>query len=738
MGKLRGPVRIILLLGLVVVTACEPNSRSSSTPFPSVATALSVESRSPLPMALPTPTPLPTPTALPTPTPRPAPIMGRVVSVDGKPVVGAVVSSLQSTTTTNHDGAFELAAAGAPQWVTVQHPSFLSRTRAATPASPVLVRLTPDDGETVSIHFTGDVMLGRRFYDPNEDGDTSDGLLRPGDGADKHLALLRHVRPLLENAHLTVVNLETPLTSDPYVDPTRPRPAGFHPTKEFVFASHPVTAIALREAGVDVTGLANNHLFDTLDRGISETQNALEQAGFQPGAGYFGVGSSEMEAWTPAVANVRGQSIAFLGCTTITGVEHALAYVVSPTQAGAAGCNAKKIKTAVAAARATHDVVVFMIHGGYEYGRDPSENIQKLSALAQEAGATLVINHHPHVVGGFNWNGQSLTAWTLGNFVFDQTVWPTFESYLLRVELRRGKVVRAYTEPLMIEGFVPKGLTGRLADFVARGAAGRAPGPFRFEDGAMEVDVQGMAQRYDVPVPIDAEPSTGTIYHLEPGWWVSGFQGSGTIRLGRDLLWVGTFEDEDVDAQTRGGALWDLAGYDDKRIGPEYAYAGKVGARIQRGAPNTTNIVLTPLHRILVQSGTEISVVGIVRSQRHARLSLQLSWYADTKGASATQTAVPIAVKSDNVWTPFRLDVTVPPNTVALGLFLKLKPPTSGITVADFDNLAVIEWAPSDRSFSPLYDHIRVTGAGKAILSRDQLPGANLPASSSNALVLAP
>lgn len=42
-----------------------------------------------------------------------------------------------------------------------------------------------------------------------------------------------------------------------------------------------------------------------------------------------------------------------------------------------------------------------MIHGGYEYGSQMSNRIQSLSDKAREAGATLVINHHPHVVGGF-------------------------------------------------------------------------------------------------------------------------------------------------------------------------------------------------------------------------------------------------------------------------------------------------------------------------------------------------
>lgn len=70
-----------------------------------------------------------------------------------------------------------------------------------------------------------------------------------------------------------------------------------------------------------------------------------------------------------------------------------------------------------------------MIHGGYEHGRDLSVQVRRLSDIAVESGATLIVNHHPHVVGGLRFESGALTAWTLGNLLLDQTVWPTFESY---------------------------------------------------------------------------------------------------------------------------------------------------------------------------------------------------------------------------------------------------------------------------------------------------------------------
>ena len=196
---------------------------------------------------------------------------------------------------TDGQGAFHLTPTQTVQWVTARHPRFLPRTRAAIAGSPVLLRLSPDDGETISLQFGGDVMFGRRFYDRDEDGSTLDGRLRPGGGVAAHQPLLRGVAPLLGNADITAVNLETPLISNPYYNPLKPRPERFHATKDFAFASAPEAAQALRRAGVDVLDLGNNHLFDARERGIRETLTALHRAGFASGSGHFGAGRTEAE-----------------------------------------------------------------------------------------------------------------------------------------------------------------------------------------------------------------------------------------------------------------------------------------------------------------------------------------------------------------------------------------------------------------------------------------------------------
>jgi len=651
--------------------------------------------------------------------------LGRVIDINGSPISEARVSTEAGSSLSDSQGWFHLASTNEnPQWITVTKTGFITRTRAAEPDVPVLFRISPDDGKTIVLNFGGDTMFGRRFFDPNEDGDPSDGLLPLNPSVQDHLKLLAPIQPLLKSSDLTVVNLESALSNEPFFSPRDPRPATFHPYKEFVYASGPNSVIALKQAGINVVDTGNNHIYDMLDNGLTFTLSALDQANMA----YFGSGSTEEAAWAPKIIHVKGQSIAFIGCTTIwTSIPpvtaHDISYVASDQQhkGGAARCTTGKLYTAVAGAKKTADVVVVMIHGGFEYASTPSENITNLSNIAKSAGASLVINGHPHVVSGFLWDQQSLIAQSMGNFIFDQTLWPTFESYMLTVYVREGKIIRAFVEPLIIKDYIAHGVTGEFADYVARGAAGRESGSFIVENGAMEVDINQAARTFTKTSSVDG--GNGAIIQIPQSQWISGFQGKGSLTLGRDLLWVGSFENHVVDNESGTLPLWEQTAKININVGGKYAYEGQVGISLSRGSGNQTDAVTTNLHRILVKPGDKITISGMVRESQGAITKLQVSWYPDTLGPSSNQMLKPLTVESAGIWQPFQFDVQVPNGIVALGLFLKLSPPHTGISNADFDNIRVIQWAPAKTPFNLLYNFAYLIGTGDLTYSQAVLPG---------------
>lgn len=694
-----------------------------------------LSSCSSLPGQNPTPSPIASPQSFFNLIPRPnsqqqeeasQDLVGRVIDMDGNPIQGTTLESLKNTAMSDKDGWFRLPSQELPQWIKATSPGFISRTRAAAPGIPVLFRLIPDDGKTIVIHFAGDTMFGRRFFDPNEDDYTADGLLPLEPTVDDHMRLLAPVKTLLENADFTVVNLETTLNDPAFFPKAVPRPAIFHPTTAYVYASHPNSAVALKQSGVDIVDMGNNHTYDMLGAGLNNSLSILDQAGVL----HFGAGTNETNAWAPVIISSKGQTIAFLGCTTLriplkTPITNDIPYVAFDVlrKGGAAYCAEARLRSEIIKAKQQADIVIVMIHGGTEYDPTPTNKISYLTEIARQAGATLVINHQPHVIGGFSLRDQSLIAWTMGSFLSDQTIWPALKSYMLAVYLREGKVVRAYVEPLMLDGFVPHGLTNQMADDVIREAAGLKPGPLIMESGAMEVDLRSHALQKTYTESMDGGSAPGKLFGIPQAQWISDFKGTGKLLLGRDLLWVGGFENDEIDSASHGAPLWDLES-GSIRIGRDYAYEGETGIRLTSDVTDSHDAVSTNLHRVWVYPSTNLSIIGIVRLNQGVTAQVQLSWYSAASGPSFLKETKPIEVQSYGNWQPFRFDVHVPNRVMALGLYLRLKPPDKGTVTADFDDLRIIEWANPRAQFSPLYNYALLTGSGDLTLAQDILPGA--------------
>ncbi|WP_240157747.1 CapA family protein [Pseudonocardia broussonetiae] len=678
-------------------------------------------------------------------------VSGQVIGLDGELVRDAEVAAGESRARTDESGRFEIPVDDRGSWVTVEHPAYLSRTRAGIPGDPLLIRLTPDDGATVALHFGGDVMTGRRFFDRDEDGDRDDALIDDFADVDAHRELLEPISPLLANADLTTVNVESPISEEPYLDPTRPRGDGVHPTKDFVFASGTALPDALAAAGVDVVGLANNHQYDLLEDGVRATIDGFVDAGFAPGSTQFGLGATVDAAYIPAIALAGGLRIAFLGCTSIIGSEHAIGYVADPDQGGAAPCEEARVRDSVAAAAAASDMVVFSVHGGFEYGRDPSGQVELITSVARQAGAQLVINHHPHVVGGLDWDGRSLAAWSLGNLVFDQTVWPTFQSYVLAVHVRRGEIVRAYLEPVMIDDYVAHGIGTGSADYIARTAAGLSRGPFVVEDGAGELNLGDHMASQPVTTSLIGS-ATGRITEIGDGWLLD--QADPALsEFGTDLLWIGDFDDDVLGADR--GTLW-TEGDDITVTRDEAAPERGNYYQLRRDAADADPLFGTTIHRLLLTNPgsvglrrtrnqlsdddpgatapppagaalaeAQVSLTAILRVDPGAQVEVRLAWYSDTRGPSGSQTTQ-VITSSDTAWQQLRLDAAVPPDAVAVAILVRLSPPTplsgqpappSQVTVG-VDRVRLIEWSPRGTPPTRGTTHVRSFADGVASLSR--------------------
>jgi poly-gamma-glutamate capsule biosynthesis protein CapA/YwtB (metallophosphatase superfamily) len=259
-------------------------------------------------------------------------------------------------------------------------------------------------------------------------GRTAKLLRRPSDA-------FGPIAPLLRSADLTIVNLETAVTSR-----GKPQPKQYH------FRTRPAAFIALRDAGVDIANMANNHVLDYGRTGLADTLAAARRAHFP----VLGIGRDAAAAWSPYVVDVRGIRIAFLGVSQVA--ELAPTWVATSGRSGEANAiNVRRTLAAVRAAKKVADVVIVIMHWGTEGQACPDANQLALAPKLARAGANIIIGSHAHVLQGSGWLGRTFVAYGMANFLWWEASYSTSTGVLL-LTLHRNGAVSARFVPATVSG----------------------------------------------------------------------------------------------------------------------------------------------------------------------------------------------------------------------------------------------------------------------------------------------
>jgi len=181
---------------------------------------------------------------------------------------------------------------------------------------------------------------------------------------------------------------------------------------EMVFKTDPKAVEGLNFAGFNVLSLANNHIMNFGKDGLESTVNILDENNIS----HIGAGVGKDEIYKSVVKDVQGTKFSFLAFTynsdqrkTGTGDVY-----------GVANMDVGKMKEVVQKSSIEADVVVVSMHAGNEYQISPSSFQENFARNAIDAGADLVIGHHPHVVQTVEKYKEGYIIYSLGNFVFDQ------------------------------------------------------------------------------------------------------------------------------------------------------------------------------------------------------------------------------------------------------------------------------------------------------------------------------
>lgn len=256
------------------------------------------------------------------------------------------------------------------------------------------------------------------------------------------------VAPLFQAADIAVGNLECALGD-----------VGEPADKSYTFRAPPAGAEALAMGGFDVITLANNHAMDYGPEALLQGLGLLHAAGLAT----IGAGADDAAAHQPAILTSDGLRVAFLGYVHVP-VEGRSPFFDTQTWSatasapGLAWADPARVASDVAAARQQADLVVVVLHSGYEYVPPPSEEQMAAARAAIDAGAALVIGHHAHILQGIEFYNGGVIVYGLANFAF--TIDGPPETAILNAWLDKSGVRQIELIPAVVQ----LGGQPRLAD----------------------------------------------------------------------------------------------------------------------------------------------------------------------------------------------------------------------------------------------------------------------------------
>ncbi len=202
-----------------------------------------------------------------------------------------------------------------------------------------------------------------------------------------------------------------------------------HPRNNLIFTGPPIGARMLHLAGISMVATANNHALDYGLRGLSETMSNLEAAGIP----FAGSARRARDLYEPALIERNGVRIALFACTAIMNMRP------GGWDTLVAWADTARLFPRMRVWRDSADFLILSYHGGEEYREHAGREVQAFGRAAVDAGADLVLGHHPHVPYGWERREGRLIVHSLGNFVFRQPgkFW-TEHSYAVAVVLEKG------------------------------------------------------------------------------------------------------------------------------------------------------------------------------------------------------------------------------------------------------------------------------------------------------------
>lgn len=290
--------------------------------------------------------------------------------------------------------------------------------------------LQPTPKEPITLIFTGDVIPARSV---NSQMVQRNNFKYP----------FEETASFLQNADLTIINLEAPLVKNCPVTDTG-----------MIFCGDPRFIEGLDYAGIDIASLANNHASNWGKEGIDQTVALLNQNNIAT-TGINNIVYKE----------VKGTKFSFIAFNGVSPFDSPYISKIEKSD----------IENKVKEAKSNSDFIIVLYHWGKEYSFLPVSdasiapfNPVEIGRFTIDMGADLVVGNHPHVIQGYEIYKEKPIFYALGNFVFDQ-MWSseTRIGVLLKIDLLGNKITSFSFYPVRIDNYAqPKFIEGEEKEAV--------------------------------------------------------------------------------------------------------------------------------------------------------------------------------------------------------------------------------------------------------------------------------
>lgn len=258
--------------------------------------------------------------------------------------------------------------------------------------------LYPDKEEpTVTLAFTGDVMLGRRVAQEAEHSGTSPW---------------KNILPSLESFDYLIANFEGAIGNSYNLDPTKNNPLCLSVSKDLLLSwgKFPFQAVILE----------NNHSLDLGPEGKIETIQFFKSQGV------------DTFTWekSPNIFEVKGKKIALIPINTIRS-EQNLQELTKKIEL---------IPQKISLAKTLAELVVVSVHWGGELRDWPDKDMIECGRWFIDLGADMVVGHHPHVIIPLEVYKNRPIFYSLGNFIFDQKYKATKQGLIAACRINKNNM----------------------------------------------------------------------------------------------------------------------------------------------------------------------------------------------------------------------------------------------------------------------------------------------------------